>query len=248
MALNDPSPDVRVVDDAAALAAAAAALVAERARCAVGARGVFALALSGGTTPRATYRALAQDPHGPLLPWSETVFFVGDERRVPPGHPDSNYGMIRDALLSRVPARADRVCRFLAEEDDPVEVVRRYERAMRRLTGVGPDTTPRLDLVLLGLGADGHTAGLFPGTPPPERGRLATVSWVERLGAERYSLTIEAINAAAEVLFLVAGADKAAALGAVLDPAPAADPLPARLVRPAQGRVTWLVDRAAAGR
>jgi 6-phosphogluconolactonase len=241
-------PEIRVLEDASAVAAAAAAFVAQRARFAVAETGACSVALSGGGTPRATYRLLAALPHGPSLPWSEMVLFVGDERAVPPDHPDSNYGMIRRELLSRVPVRPDRVCRFLTEEDEPDAVVLRYERAMRRLTGAGPEEIPRLDLVLLGLGADGHTAGLFPGAPGLDaRGRLATASWVERLSARRYSLTLDAINGAAEVLFLVCGPDKAAALRSVLDARGTAPALPAQRVRPAGGRVLWLVDRAARG-
>jgi len=238
-------PVLRVLPGPAEVAAEAAAEVAARAGEAVAARGAFMLALSGGSTPRALYALLA-DPSGALaarMPWGRTQVFFGDERHVPPGHPDSNFRMAREALLARVPIPAENVHRIRGELPDAAEAAAAYERELRAVLG----EVPALDLVLLGLGEDGHTASLFPGSPAlDERERWVAAPWVERIGAFRITLTLPVLDRARAVVFLVAGAEKAAALRRALRGAAEGEPVPAARVRPLGGRLLWLADRAAA--
>jgi 6-phosphogluconolactonase len=245
---------VQILADAAEVAQAAAARVAEHAAAAAAARGQAAVALSGGSTPRALHARLA-DPAGPFrarVPWSRLHVFWGDERHVPPEHPDSNYRMARETLLERVPVPPGQVHRIPAEEADASAAAARYEAVLRERFGAWgrlDGDRPRFDVVLLGLGPDGHTASLFPGTPAVrEAGRLVAAPWVARLGTHRITLTPPALNAADLVLFVVTGADKAEALRAVLEGPPDPDAWPAQVVDPGAGQAVWLVDRAAASR
>jgi len=230
-------PGIRVFEDAESLAAAAAASFAARAREAVKTRGRFLAALSGGSTPRRLYAILAEGRED--VPWDRTWLVTGDERNVPPDHPDSNFGMIRSTLLSKVPVPASQVLRFVTEISTPEKTATAFEASLRA-------DVPRFDLVLLGLGADGHTASLFPGSPALGAcERLAVAVRVEKLDAWRLTLTLPTLNAGREIVFLVAGDDKAEALRRVL----AGDlTAPAAHVRPVDGRLTFLVDRAAAAR
>jgi len=234
--------EVTAYVDPGVLANAAAAHIVMLAREAVEARGRFALALSGGSTPAATYRRLAADDLAGQVDWARVHVFWGDERCVPPDHPDSNARMARETLLGRVPIPVENVHRIPAELE-PARAAEACERALRDFFG----ETPRFDLVLLGLGDDGHTASLFPGAAAiHERERWALAVYVEKLGAWRVTLTPPVLNAARQVTFLVAGAGKAARLREVLIGPYQPDTLPAQIVRPADGRVLWLVDRAAA--
>lgn len=238
------APEVRVVDGPAALARAAAEEWCARALAAVEGSGRFAVALAGGSTPRALYALLA-DPAAPYhdaLPWARTHVFFGDERTVPPDHPQSNYGMAREALLARVALRPENVHRIRGEEE-PEAAARAYEDELRAFFG----PAPRFDLVLLGMGAEGHTASLFPGSPAlEEASRLVVAPLVPVPGGRRITLTLRALDAAARVLFLVSGASKADTLARVLSRGSGAEALPAARVRPVDGTVLWLVDRAAA--
>jgi len=237
------------------------------AAAAIHARGRFAVALSGGNTPRGVYERIAatwrEAPDDPLE-WSRVHLFWGDERYVPHDHPESNYRMAREALISRVPIPPGNVRPVPTDLPDPREAAARYEATLREFfgpppgaaegggagegasTGPGAAAPPRFDLVLLGLGADGHTASLFPGTGAPDvTDRLATAVHVAKLDAWRITLTLPLLNHAANVIFLVTGADKAAILRAIIE-GPATDPpYPARRVRPA-GSLLWIADRAAA--
>jgi 6-phosphogluconolactonase len=237
-----------VLDDAAALATEAAARLAAAAGEAVEARGRFAIGLSGGSTPRVLYERLATPAWRDRVPWSRSEIFWGDERSVPPEHPDSNYRLARTALLDPVGIPPERVHRMAGEAADPRAAAAAYETEIARvLGGVPGEAPPAFDLVLLGLGPDGHTASLFPGTPAlAERRRWAVENPVPRLGTVRLTLTFPILNRARDILFLVAGADKAAVLREVLEGP--ADParLPAQGVRAEAGRLAWLVDRAAA--
>jgi 6-phosphogluconolactonase len=227
----------------------AAGALAERALAAVRARGRFAIALSGGTTPRRLYALLADpaEPWRARFPWGETEVFFGDERHVPPDHPDSNYGMARAALLSRVPIPPERVHRVLAEETEAEAAAQDYERELRRALGAPAPEVPRLDVALQGMGPDGHTASLFPGSAAlEERARLVAAPFVERLGVHRITFTFPILDAARAVIFLVAGADKAERVAEVLEGPPGA--LPAGRVRPRTGELVWLLDAAAASR
>jgi len=240
---------LRVVEDAAALARAAAEEATRRAEEAARARGRFTIALAGGSTPRALYRLLA-DAAGPFrerFPWSVAQVFWGDERHVPPDHPDSNYQMAREALLDHVPLPAHNVHRIPAEDPDAARAAARYDAELAAAFALSADGLPRFDLVLLGLGPDGHTASLFPGTEVVhERKRRVAAPFVPKLSAFRITLTPPVINHAAAVLFLVSGEGKAAALAAVIEGATQVDLHPAQVVTPHDGALVWLVDRAAA--
>ena len=245
------APIVRRVADAGALAHAAAGEIVRVARRAVAERGRFTVALSGGSTPRRLYGLLSdvKAPFREQIIWERSHVFFGDERHVPPDHPESNYRMAHEALLAHVPAAS--VHRMHGEERDPTCAAAAYEAELRRFFDVGDRgaAPPRLDLVLLGFGPDGHTASLFPGSEAlEERRRWAVAVFVERLRAHRLSLTFLVLNRAREVLFLVSGSDKAEALARVFDPAPDADPPPAARVRPEPGALLWIVDHAAASK
>lgn len=226
--------------DAAAVAEHARELVLERARVALAERGAFRIALAGGSTPRALYALLAQS-QAEFARWH--VYF-GDERAVPPEHPDSNYRMAREAWLGVGQVPEAQVHRMLGELGAG-SAAAHYEREL--MSSFGSREVPRFDLVLLGMGADGHTASLFPGTTALTETRLFVAStWVEKLSANRVTLTLRTLNAARHALFLVAGADKAPALREVLHARATGQRLPAALVRPWEGELTWLVDSAAA--
>ena len=241
------APDITIAADADALFRAAASVFQRVSADAVAARGSFTVALSGGSTPKGLFSLLATDEVlRSAIAWDRGAFYWSDERHVPPDDPDSNYRMAQDALLSRVPVRADRVHRVRAEQPDAAVAAITYEVDIRRtLDSYGE--IPRFDLILLGLGADGHTASLFPGTPAlAERSRLVTANRVETLGVDRITMTYPLLNAARLVMFVVAGSEKAAAVRAVLQPDPDTPELPARLVQPENGEVVWVLDRAAA--
>jgi 6-phosphogluconolactonase len=242
----DATPEIRIADDPDGLAEIAAREVLEVALAAVAARGRFAVALAGGSTPRATYERLAQPPLAGQMPWDRTLVFFGDERGVPADHADSNYHMAHAALLARVPVSPDRVFRIPGEGADPEAVAAEYARTLGEVLGVRRGEVPRLDLVLLGLGVDGHTASLFPGSPVLKE-TFRTVAAVHAAAAsipQRFTLTYPILNAAACVIYLVAGAEKAKVVKAALGER--AGGLPAALVRPTDGRLLWMLDRAAA--
>jgi 6-phosphogluconolactonase len=233
--------NLRVYEDPRRLAEAAARDFTARAEAAVDALGRFAVALAGGSTPKATYEALARHYSGEL-DWGRVHAFFGDERAVPPAHEDSNYRMAHDALLSRVPVGGvHRMCGELP----PAEAAAAYERELREF--FDPDEPPRFDLILLGLGEDGHTASLFPETSALDvADRWVVANPVLKLETTRLTLTIPIINAAKAVTFLVAGEDKAAAVKQILEGD--ADPraYPAKFIRPEGGDPAWMVDKAAA--
>lgn len=241
------SPDVRVYPDAAALARAGADMFVDAARHAIGTHGRFFVALSGGSTPRALFQLLAAAPYRDAVEWAHTLVFWGDERCVPPDHPDSNYRMARDALLAHIPIPRDQVFRMPGEATDPTAGAALYEQTVRRAFALGPHEDPRFDLVLLGMGPDGHTASLFPHTAALHvTNRLVVANRVEKLDSTRLTLTTRALNNAALVAFLVAGPDKAEALAGVLEGPPRPDDLPAQMIVPTHGHTIWLVDQAAA--
>lgn len=231
--------NLRVYEDVQQLSEAAARTFVEEARKAIQEYGRFAVALAGGSTPKSTYETLAARYGGPEdLDWSRVHFFFGDERCVPPDHEDSNYCMVHEALLSHVPAGS---IHRMRGELEPSKAAALYEQELEEFFG-GP---PRFDLVLLGIGEDGHTASLFPRTPALEvRDRSVVENPVEKLGTTRITLTLPAITAR-NVVFLVAGEGKAEALKEILEGD--ADPrdYPSKLVD-APGGAVWMVDRAAA--
>jgi 6-phosphogluconolactonase len=236
---------ITVVASRAALAEEAAQAVAGAAEEAVRLRGRFTLALSGGSTPRRLYARLASPPFRSRIDWARVHVFWGDERCVPPDHPDSNYRLAYESLLSKVPIPPERIYRMRGEDPDPERAAEDYARELRRAFSLKPGELPRFDLILLGLGADGHTASLLPGSPAlDETTRLAVAAYAGPLRVSRLTLTLPVLNAAARVIFLVSGAEKAEALSAVLKGG-ASPNRPASLIRPARGTL-WLVDRAAA--
>jgi len=230
--------DVTVLPSADALAEAAAGRFVAAAEDAVASHGQFIVALSGGSTPRDTYLRLASEALVSKVMWSRVQILWGDERCVPPHNVDSNYRMARETLLDRVPVPAANVHRIHGE-DDPATAAAAYEATLRALA--------RIDLVLLGLGEDGHTASLFPGgAAVHEHTRWVMAARAAAGSMWRITLTPAVINAAAEVLFLVSGGAKAGILRRVLEGPRRPDELPAQAIAPSNGRVRWCVDAAAA--
>lgn len=234
---------IRVLPDPAALAEATARYVVEQAQSAIDARGAFAIALSGGSTPRDLHLKLSSPPFVDEIDWAQVHVFFGDERSVPPDDPQSNYGMAEETLLSRVPIPRDQIHRMRGELP-PEEAAADYEGQLKEFFKGEP---PRIDLILLGMGDNGHTASLFPGLKAVhEQQRWVVAEYVEEVGMWRITLSPVVINLARQVIFLVAGAGKAAMLKLVLEGPYAPDERPAQIVRPTLGEVMWLVDAAAA--
>lgn len=235
--------DVAVLPDAGALAEAAAGQFVTAAGEAIHARGEFVVALAGGSTPRRTYERLATEPFVSRVSWSRVQVLWSDERCVTPDQAESNYRMARETLLDHVPVPAASVHRIHGE-DDPAAAAGLYEATLRALF---KSPGARMDLVLLGLGGDGHTASLFPGSPAVrEQTRWVMAERAPTAPQWRITLTPAAINAAAEVLFLVSGAAKAGVVRRVLAGPRRPEELPAQAIAPSNGRVRWCVDAAAA--
>jgi len=213
---------------------------------AVGQRGRFTIALAGGSTPKSLYNLLATNART-TLPWDRMFFFWGDERHVPPTDPESNYRMADEAMLSKVPVPPGNVFRIKTENPEAAAAAEDYEKTIRKFFALEAGQFPRFDLILLGMGPDGHTASLFPGTTAlQEKLRLVVANWVEKMKTHRISLTLPVLNAARCVTFLVSGTDKAPALKAVLEENVPPEQYPAKLIKPSDGKLIWLIDRAAA--
>lgn len=243
---------IDVFADADQLSEAAATNLVEHARQAVADRGRFLLALAGGSTPKKLYQLLTTSPWRDQINWQHWHVFLGDERMVPPEHKDSNYGMARDALLAHVPLDAVQIHPVPTDAGSPDDVASRYEAELRGFLTVSAGEWPRFDLVLLGMGSDGHTASLFPGMPSlDETARMVVASppGVLPPPVDRITLTLPVINAARAVAFLVAGADKRDAFAPVRDGTSLGDAgaPPAARVQPTNGELRWFVDTQAAG-
>ncbi len=235
-------PDVEVLGDAQALAQALAHRFADACVASVRRQGTFRVALAGGTTPAQAYALLAAWPDP--LPWGHVHVFWGDERPVPPDHPDSNYRMAHEALLAHVPVPPAQVHRLRGEAQDLSGAAAEYALELADAFGIPADgPPPRFDLVLLGMGAEGHTASLFPASPVLASRAWVASPFVPALGMRRLTLTPAVLNAAAQVVFAVGGVSKAAALGAVLHGQLQPDRYPAQVVRPVDGRLQWLVQK-----
>jgi 6-phosphogluconolactonase len=234
---------VRRFDDREELSRAVAELFATTAERAIASRGRFSALLSGGETPRRAYEILGNEPLRSRVPWQGVHLFWGDERFVPATHPASNTLMVRTALLDRVPLPEVQIHPIICD-DDPERAAGRYEALLRSHF---PDGVARFDLALLGLGEDGHTASLFPGSPSLDE-RLRWVTATRREGEEfmRVTLTPPPLNQADLALFLVSGAGKADVVWRVLEGPFTPRLLPAQLIRPSHGKVAWMVDRGAA--
>jgi 6-phosphogluconolactonase len=239
------APHVLVAGDSAALAEAAAAAILGAAQAAVAEHDRFTVALAGGATPAATYARLAQAPFVDAMPWDRTFVFFGDERMVPPHHPESNFRMADERLLAKVPLAADHVFRMRGDADDSEAAAAAYAKSLAETCRARRGGVPRLDLILLGVGVDGHTASLFPGSPAV-REVFRPVAAVHAAAAalpERLTLTLPVINAAARVFVLVSGPEKAKVVKALLVEKAL---LPAGMVSPADGELRWFLDDAAA--
>src|ERR1043166_3446634 len=233
--------DVKILPDRAALAQAAAQEFHKLADAAVQERGQFSVALSGGNTPRAIYSLLASE-HKELL-WDRIHIFFGDERHVPPDHPDSNFRMAAESLLSKVPIPEKNVHRIRAELAADV-AAKEYEQELVNFFHLADQEMPRFDLIFLGIGQDGHTASLFPGSSAlSESSRRVVANWVEKFKTFRITFTFPVLNHAAEVTFLVSGADKAQILSEWLRPG--SRKYPSQSVWAENGRLLWLVDQDA---
>jgi 6-phosphogluconolactonase len=236
--------EVRILSDAAAIARRTADEFIKAANAAVAARGVFTVALAGGSTPKALYGLLAEDTMlRAQVPWDKLRIFFGDERHVPPDHKDSNYNMAREAIFSKAPLKPEQIMRIKGEEADTEKAALEYEHALRAYFQLKEGQLPRFDLVLLGMGDEGHTLSLFPGTKALHPGnRLVVRNWVGKLYTERITLTAPVANQARQVIFAVTKADKALALKAVLEGPYEPEQLPSQLIQPESGKVLWLVD------
>jgi 6-phosphogluconolactonase len=235
--------EVKIYPNADALAAAVADLVIDVGQTALTDRGVFRIALSGGNTPRRAYELLAQEPRNTALPWKDVFVYFGDERCVPPGDEQSNYRMASKAFLDHVPIPHANVHRIRGEAD-PGVAANNYASIIR--TDLADP--PHFDLVLLGLGPDGHTASLFPGSPPDLHDSvLVRAVYAQSQAMWRVTMTPKLINLGRTVAFAVEGVEKAEILAKVLEGPVDPTTYPAQIVKPLSGRLLWLVDEAAAG-
>jgi len=240
------APELHIFADAQELAREAADLFLKVGGQAIAERGRFLVALSGGSTPKALYSILANSGHASRLDWGRVQFLFGDERNVPPSHADSNFAMADKALFTPLRIPSGQVHRMKGEDRSEAAAAQ-YEDSLRRLTGAsGP--WPQLDLVLLGMGEDGHTASLFPGTPSlQERTRWVVPSRSPLGTRSRLTLTLGVINHATVILFLVTGSNKASVVRRILEPRPGDHiTYPAALVKPETGRLLWYLDQGAA--
>ena len=236
---------LNIVETRQELAQTAAEYFFRKSLEAIAERGFFTVALSGGSTPKLLYQLLA-DPNEPFreqIPWPRIHFFWADERHVPPDHPESNYGMANEAMLSRVPVSKHKVHRIKSENPDAADAAQAYEEQVLKFVSGSP---PRFDLTLLGLGTDGHTASIFPDSEVlHETKRVVAAPWIEKLKAYRLTMTLPLINNSASVLFLISGTEKAEIVKAILQGSKA---YPARKVRLTNGELLWLLDRDAASK
>ena len=236
--------NIVVLENPEEVAHAAADRFVDLAAVAVTARGRFSVALAGGSTPKRLYELLASEDYRNRIAWSKVHIFFGDERCVPPENAESNYRMANEAMLSRLPIPRQNVHRMVGE-GDPAASARLYEDELQSFFEGA--SWPRFDLVFLGLGDDGHTASLFPGTTALKEERAwVAANWVEKFKTFRVTLTLPAINHAAHVVFLVTGAAKARRLAEVLRGPRDPQALPSQSVRPVDGLLEWFVEKAAA--
>jgi 6-phosphogluconolactonase len=242
-------PDVRILSNIDAIAKRAAQDFVQSATQSVSEKGSFTVALAGGSTPKALYSLLASDAAlRSQVPWDKMSMYFGDERSVGPDHADSNFRMATETMLSKVPLKPEQVFRIKGEYKDTEKAAQEYEEVLRTSFKIAEGQFPRFDLVFLGIGNEGHTASLFPGTKAlHESKRLVARNWVGKLYTNRITLTAPAINNAARVIFMITGADKALALKGILEGPYEPEQLPAQLIQPPNGKLLWLVDTVAGG-
>ncbi len=242
-----PSPEIKIAPDVNAFNRTAADEFINCARNAIGTNGCFTVALSGGSTPRGIFGLIADGQKNPekKLPWEKIFVFFGDERHVPPTDSESNYRMANESLLSKVPIPEQNVFRVAAELDANV-AANQYEEQLIQFFQLAPNQWPRFDLIMLGMGPDGHTASLFPGSPAVEESQhKVAANWVEKFNSYRITFTFPVINHAAEVMFAVLGSDKAGVLRDVLKN-PNKNLYPSQRVQPENGRLLWVTDKETA--
>lgn len=239
--------EVRVLPDGEAIAKRCAQRFVEIAIAAVRERGSFHVALAGGSTPKILYSLLVEDPAlRSQVPWDKMHVFFGDERHVAPDDPQSNFCMARETMFAKSPLKPEQVSRIKGEFPAAEDAAKEYDQALRTYFKLSEGQFPRFDLVLLGMGSEGHTLSIFPGTKAlRENRRIAVHNWVGKVLMDRITLTAPAVNNAANIIFMVTGADKAPALTAVLERFYEPDQLPAQLIQPLNGTLLWLVDDAA---
>jgi 6-phosphogluconolactonase len=240
--------NLRILDNLQAIAQAAADEFVTECQQAIMDHGRFTVALSGGSTPKALHAVLVErckkDPK--LIDWSRVQVFFGDERHVPPDHPDSNFRMANETLLSKVPIPKVNIHRIHCENPNAAEAAAEYDAELAQAFQLQASEFPRFDLILLGMGPDGHTASLFPKTAAlNELTKRVVANWVEKFNTWRVTFTRPTLNNAASVMLMVAGEDKAAALAEVMDGG-STEIYPVKFLKPTNGTVIWLVDRAAA--
>jgi 6-phosphogluconolactonase len=237
-------PEIRIFEGLEPLSWAAATRLEEQARIKAIEKKALSVAVSGGSTPKLLFELLASPGFQGRIRWSNLQLFQVDERCVPPYDTQSNYRMIRQALLEAVPLPVENFHRMVAESADREQVAREYQDELARVLRPAPGELPRFDLIFLGMGPDGHTASLFPGSPAlEERTAWVTPNFAAQLNSHRLTLTLPVLNAAAHIIFLVAGADKAETLRQVLE-GPAGH-FPAQLIQPTNGRLSWFLDESA---
>lgn len=238
--------DIHICQDSDSLARQAAFEFVRLANQAIASSGRFTVAFAGGSTPRKLYELLASEAFRTQVIWSNVEVFWGDERCVPPDHPDSNYRMAYEALLSKVPISPETIHRMPAEREDVARATDEYERTIRERFDLAAGEFPQFDLVLLGMGDDGHTASLFPGTAAiHEQRRLVVAHYVDKLKTNRLTLTPPVLNQGRTIYFLVSGEGKATTLKEVLQGPYEPDRYPSQIIRPESGRLIWLIDRPA---
>jgi 6-phosphogluconolactonase len=244
------NPEVKILTDANAIAQTAAVLFLEAAQEAVREKGSFSVALAGGSTPKALYGLLASSPLlQAKVPWSKIQFFFGDERHVPPDDAESNYRMAKEAMLDKASVDPKQVHRIHAENPNAAEAAAQYEAELRECFQLKAGQLPRFDLILLGMGPEGHVASLFPGTKAMnEERRLVVSNWVGKFFTDRITMTLPVLNNAARIIFMAHGAEKALALKGVLEGPYEPDQLPSQAIRPTSGKLLWLLDPTAASK
>jgi len=245
---------IEVLANAGDLFHAAAEEFVRVGRTAIGAQGRFTVALAGGSTPKALYSLLAANYAS--FAWNRVFLFFGDERHVPPTDPQSNYRMVNESLVTKIAIPSENVFRVLTENPDANAAAADYESRLRRFFELRPEIRsetrppefPRFDLILLGMGPDGHTASLFPDSAAlDEQSRLVVANWVAKFNTHRITFTFPVLNRAAEVMFLASGADKAEMLRQVLE-GKNTPPLPSQRVQPSDGKLLWMLDEPAAAK
>jgi 6-phosphogluconolactonase len=239
--------EIHIFPDSAAIARRASEIFIESAKSAVADHGHFNVALAGGSTPKALNILLAAEPLRSQVPWDKLRIFFGDERHAAPTDPESNFHMATETLLSKLSLKSEQVHRIMGEYPDTEKAAREYEQLLRSQFNLAAGQLPRFDLMFLGMGNEGHTLSLFPGTKAlHDHGRLVMHNWIGKLYTERVTCTAPVANNSALVVFMVGGADKAPALKAVLEGPHEPEQLPSQLINPGHGKLLWLLDTAAA--